>query len=68
MNITKAQKDQLLQELLTIQREELNITIAEWKARGMNRARLRQAERTYWQKAQADTRRLVASWCEEPAQ
>jgi hypothetical protein len=60
--ITPKQKEELIQGLLDIQREELDLTMREWRARGMNRARLRAAKRTYWQRATISTRRLVNEW------
>lgn len=54
-------KEQLIQDILAIQREEMKLTMAEWRAAGWNRKRLREAEREFMRRAEADTRRLVQS-------
>lgn len=59
--ITPAQREQLVQDIMMIQREEMKLTMAEWRAAGMNRKRLREAEREFMRKAEQDTRRLVQS-------
>jgi hypothetical protein len=57
--VSQAKKEQLVNELVAIQQAELKITLAEWRARGFNRAKLRQAERDGLAKIKADTRRMV---------
>ena len=52
-------KEKLVQDIMAIQREEIKITMQEWKAKGMNRKRLREVEREFMRRAEADTRRLV---------
>ena len=66
-NISQAQKEQLVNDLIALQKEELQLTLAEWKARGMNRAKLREAEREGLARIKADTRRLVNEQYPEPS-
>jgi hypothetical protein len=64
-NNIHAKKEQLINDLVAVQKEELQRTLREWRARGMNRKQLREAERAQLAKIKVDTRRLVNSWYAE---